>query len=792
MVRLRLRSLDRKMLRELWRLRTQLFSIGLVVATGVVTVVTMRGTYEALFEARATYYRDYRLADVWSSLERAPAPVREEILDIAGVSAVQTRVTAHATLDLPWLDAPGTGLFVSLPDRGPPALNDIHLTRGRTPAPGRSGEVIVSEAFFAANDLELGDTIVAVLNGRRSELAIVGAAISPEHSYSVPPGALYPDDERYGVFWLNRSVLGPALDADDAFNDVAVALAPEAREAGVIRELNQVLEPYGGLGAHGRDGQISVKILDDELAQNRTMGTVIPAVFLLVAAFLLHLVLGRLIATQRTEIGTLKAFGYSQVEVGAHYLSYAVVAVGLGTVLGALGGVWTGGAMVELYEEYFKFPELRYRLSGTLVFIGSVVSLLASVAGGGAAVRRATRLTPAEAMRPEPPPTFRPGWLERAGLGRLLPTGGRLVLRNLERRPVRSFVSSLGVAFAVAILVVGTFMFDGVTRLMELQFSVAQREDLTVSFNRPTREEVLLDLTHLAGVRRAEPFHSVPVRIRVEHRTRELALTGLPIDTRLRSIVDADGRVHPLPLEGVVLSAFVADELAVSPGETVAVEVLNGRRGSGVLPVTRVVDDFMGASAYISLSGLRRLSGDGAVISGAYLETDPDAGGGLNAQLKRTPAVASVGSPGTMLESFREQLEGSLFVSIGFMLGFASVISVAVIYNGTRIALSERGRELASLRVLGFTRHEVARLLLGEQAVITAVAIPIGCLIGYGLAGATLAGLESETYRVPLVVSARTYLFAGGATVAAAAASGWLVRRRLDRLDLISVLKTRE
>jgi putative ABC transport system permease protein len=395
-------------------------------------------------------------------------------------------------------------------------------------------------------------------------------------------------------------------------------------------------------------------------------------------------------------------------------------------------------------------------------------------------------------MRPEPPPRFEPGWVERVGVGSLLPTGGRLILRNMERRPVRSLVSSLGVAFSVAILVVGTFMFDGISRMMELQFAVAQREDLSVTFNRPLSAAAIIDVGNLEGVRRVEAFHSVPVRLTAGHRERELALTGLASGSELRSIVDADGRVHPLPLSGVVLSAFVADELRVGGGDEIGVEVLTGRRASGRLPVVRVVEDFLGSSAYVTLDVLEALTGDGPLVSGAYLLTDGALEDRLNHRLKQTPAVASVVSPGTMLRSFREQLEETLYVSIGFMLGFASIISVAVIYNGTRIALSERGRELASLRVLGFTRREVATLLLGEQAVITALAIPVGCVIGYMLSAAVLAGLASETYRVPLVVSGRTYLLAAGATIVAAAASGWLVRRRLDRMDLISVLKTRE
>ena len=786
------RALDRKLARELWRLRGQLVSIALVVATAVMTIVSMRGTYEALWTSRALYYRDYHLADVWASLERAPESLRSRILDIAGVSAVETRVTTAATLDLPWLEAPGMGVFVSVPEHRRAFVNDIHVSSGRYVAPGRAAEVVASVNFVRANELEIGDTIVAILNGIRREMTLVGTAISPEHGYSVPPGALYPDDERYGVFWMSRSVLGPNTDLDGAFNEVGLTLAAGANRAHVIRELDRLLDPYGGLGAYGREDQLSWKILNDELTQNRSTSTIIPGVFLAVAAFLLNLVLSRLIATQRSEIGTLKAFGYTDSEVGRHYLSYSLAAVAVGTVLGALAGWWSGASMVQLYGEFFNFPVLQYTLSVRLIAIGAGISLAAAVLGGWGAAKRATALPPAEAMRPEPPPSFRPGWLERVGIGGMLPTSGRFILRNMERQKLRSFLSSLGVAFSTAILVIGMFMFDGVERMMHLQFSIAQREDLSLTFNRPVSTAVRSDLEGFEGVTRVESFHAVPVRLRNGHREREVGITGLEAGSELRRIVSANGRVHPLPLEGMVLSKLLADRLHLRRGDFVRVEVLTGLRPARDVRVTGIVNDLMGIAAYMDLDGLHRLTRQGPQVSGAFLLTEPASREALNAELKKLPAVASVASPATMLASFQTQLDESLLIAVGFILVFSSIIAVAVIYNGTRIALSERGRELASLRVLGFSQGEVSTLLLGEQAVITLLAIPMGWVLGYWLASGVATGLASETYRIPLVVSPDTYFWSAAITMGAALASGLIVRRRLDRMDLISVLKTRE
>lgn len=787
-----MRTLGQKFRRETWRLRAQMLSISLVVAAGVMTVVTMQGTYLSLRAATEAYYRDYRLADVWSGLKRAPKSLQRQIEEIPGVAAVETRVTFAATLDLPGLAVPGLGRFVSLPDQRQSALNNIYLTSGRFPSPGHSDEVVVSEKFAMASHSMPGGKVRALINGTMRDLQVVGTAISPEYTYAIPPGSLYPDDARYGILWMDERSLGPAYDMRGAFNDVALRVSPGANRALVLARLDQVLKPYGGLGAYVRRDQLSARLLADELASDRVTGTVIPAVFLAVAVFLLNLVLSRLIATQRTEIAVLKAFGYSNGEVARHYLMFAFAAVLPGVLVGTGLGIWAGQGMISVYRAFFELPMLEYRPNGWVIAVAVGVSLLSAAAGALGAVRRAVRLAPAEAMRPEPPSRFQAGWLERTGIGHLLSTSGRMILRNVERRPVRTGLSAVGVAFSVAMLVIGLFLFDGMDRMMVLQFQIGQREDLSLTFNQPVSSAVTYDLRNLAGVTRAEIVRSTPVRLTAGHRRHDLPLTGVATDTRLRRIVTERGGIQRLPPEGLVLSAMLAEELHVAPGDSVDVEVLEGRRQTARLPVAGEVEDFLGLSAYLNLDALYRLAGEAPVVSGAYLQVDPEARDSVNAELKRLPVVAGVTSPTQMLRSFQQQIAQSLYVAVGFLILFSSIISAAVIYNGARIALSERGRELASLRVLGFTRAEVAVLLLGEQGIVTLLAIPLGWGIGIALAGAVTAAMRSETYRIPLVVSGRTYATSALIVVIAAAVSGLLVRRRLNRLDLMAVLKTRE
>src|SRR5579864_8513316 len=407
-----LSALDRKLFRDLWHMRGQVLTVGLIVASGTATYVTMRGTYESMERAQQEYYSRYRFADVFAQLKRAPNSVANEISAIPGVAAVETRVVVEVNLDIPGLDEPAVGRLVSIPERKIPMLNDLFLRRGRYIEPGRPDEVLVSEAFSSANSLDVGSSIGAVINGRWERLRVVGIALSPEYVYELHGAEVFPDNKRFGVLWMSREALGPLFNMEGGFNDVVLALAPGAGEAAVLDRLDRLLEPYGGLGAYGRNDQISHRFLTDEIAQDRITGIFVPSIFLGIAAFLIHVVLSRLVSTQRNPIGLLKAFGYSDVAVAIHYWKFALVAVALGTASGVPLGIWLGRGLARMYQSFFRFPELTFLAGPKLLLWSIVISGAAASLGALSSLRGVVALPPAEAMRPESPPQFRRGIAE--------------------------------------------------------------------------------------------------------------------------------------------------------------------------------------------------------------------------------------------------------------------------------------------------------------------------------------------------------------------------------------------
>jgi putative ABC transport system permease protein len=789
---LRMSALNRKLWRDLAAMKAQALAIAMVVAAGVSMYVMYLSNFASLQGTRAAYYSQQRFADVFASMKRAPERVAGDIAGLPGVSAIETRVVANVTLDLEQLDEPASARLVSIPADRRPRVNDLFLRRGRWIEPGRRDEVLASEGFVTAHGLNPGDHVPAVINGRLRNLTIVGVALSPEYIYSIRPGELVPDDKRFGIFWMDRQALGAAFDMEGGFNDVVLTLAPGTPPDETIARLDRMLEPYGGLGAIPRALQLSHWTVENELAQLESFGFMLPLVFLLVAAFILNVALTRALALQRAQIAALKALGYTNVAIGWHYLKWALVIGALGIVIGIAGGAWLGHMIIGLYNQFFRFPELLFTVPLSVVLGATALTLMAAGAGAFSAVRRAVRVPPAEAMRPEAPARYRRSILETSWTSRHLGAAGRMVLRNVTRHPLRAAASVFGIGFAVAILMIGFVFSDAIDRLIETQFWVAERQDVTVGFVEPRSDDARHALARLPGVVAVEPQRSVAVRVRSGHRERYLSLTGVPPNPRFKLIVDRDGKMIQMPASGVVMSQILADVLGVQPGDSVTLEVLEGVRPVRRVSVSALVDDTMGLAMYMELDALHRLMREGEVVSGALLLIDPAREVALSQALKLLPVVAGAGFKRAVLQSFRETMSANMNLSILINLIFAGVIAFGVVYNAARVSLSERSRELARLRVLGFTRAEISLILLGELALLTLAALPVGAVLGYGLAAAIVQTVQSEVYRFPLYVSRQAVAWSFLGIIGAAVVSALLVRRRLDTLDLVAVLKVRE
>jgi putative ABC transport system permease protein len=785
------KAIDRKLLRDLWALKTQVVSIALVIACGIGGLIASFSTYDSLLYSREHYYDSARFPHVFATAKRAPRSLEEKIRAIPGVSEVETRVVRDAQLSIPGVVPPMTARMIGFDFARPPGMNRLTLKSGRWPVSGAKGEVVVNQRFLEARSLRLGGQMSVLVNGKLEKLTLVGTALTPEYIYATRGGAM-PDDEWFAVVWIDEQALAAGFNMEGAFNSVLLRLARGASSERAVEALDRILEPYGGFGAVGREDQVSHKILSQEINQQQVWGTVLPAIFLLVAAFILNVVLHRQVNAQRGEIAALKALGYDGRRIAAHYLKFASAIVVLGVAIGVVLGWRLGMAMTGLYTDFFQFPEFNYLLSPGIVMIGAGAALIAAFSGALAAIHGVVRLKAAEALRPPSPAEFRPLMVERLGYAAIFTPAQRMVLRNLERKPIRAATTVAGIAGSVAILIAGTFWSDALDYFIDLQFNKIQRAQVQVGFFEAISADVRRELAQLPGVLQVETTRAIPVRLVAGHRSYRTAITGLADDATMQRVLDSALRESKPAPGGILITTRLAQRLGVGPGDTVMAELLEGKRIRAPVRVTGTVHELVGMNAYMRLEEVNRLAREGPVVSSAGLLVDREHQPGLLQKLKEVPAAGVVIVVRSLLDTFRETTARNVLFFTGILTAFAATIAVGVVYNNARIQLAERAWELASLRVLGFTRREVSVLLLGELGIEILVAIPLGCVAGFWLAALILALMNPEVLEIPLVIYRATYLYAAAIVAAAGVMSALIVRNRIDNLDLVGVLKTRE
>lgn len=784
--------LDKKLRRDLRRHLGSLVAIAVVVACGIAAFVGMRTMVHVLADAQAAYYARSGFPDVFTRVRRAPQSVLPALRDIPGVAQLQARASGEVVVRVPGLAEPATLRIVGLGDVAPTALNRVVVRAGRLPLPEETDAVTVSEGFAEANALAVGDTLGAVIGGAWRRLYVVGIGISAEFVYELRPGDMLPDPKRYGVLWLPDRMAQRTFDLDQAWNELALRLAPRADTSAVIAALDAALRRYGSLGATTRALHPSHQFLESEIDENRTFATVLPAIFLAVAAFLVHLVLSRVVIQQRDQIGTLKAFGVPTAALARHYVLFALAPVALGCVGGVALGTWLAAALSGIYQDFFRFPALSAPVYPRVIAAGIGIGVVAALIGALGALRRVLRLPPAEAMRPEPPARYASGLVERL-LGRHGSPLTRMVARGMTHRPWRTALSSIGIGFGAAVVVVGTFGFDAIERMQHVLFDVSTRADVSVVFGAPRGREVAAELLAMPGVLRVELSRSAAARASHGHRNRQTAVIGVDPDAQLRQVADLEARVLSVPEGGVTLSGALSRVLAAGVGDTVDLEFLDGRGHRTSQPVAAVVEDLTGSAVYVPSHALAGLVGAGEAVTSADLQVDRTLEAALFDRLVRAPGVQAIIARDRMRESFDATVRQSFHIVLTTLVLVAAALAAGTTYNAGRVTLSERARDLASLRVLGFTRGEAARILFGELGVLGAIGLPLGIVIGIGFAWATVQSLgRSEMFRMPLVIGPRTIAMGLVVPVIAGALSVWPLRRQLDRLDLIESLKTRE
>lgn len=784
--------LDIKVARDLWSMRLQVASIAMLIAAGVAVFVMSVSNYLGLVEAMQAHYRTERFADVFASVNRAPQSVVKKLLEIDGIGTVEPRIAKAVRIARADTTLPLSGRIISLPAAGQPALNRLRLVKGRWPDPLHPDEVIINAAYAEARAVRMGEAIDVVLNGHLKSFRVVGYALSPEFVFATRSAVPLPDDRNYVVLWASENAVASAFQMQGAFNDVLMTLAPDAGVQQVLKEVDRLLAPYGSMGAYDRTDQPSHRFLEDELAEQETMSVVMPAVFFGIAAFLLNIVVGRVVEAQRGQIASLKALGYGNGAITIHYFKLVITIALLGSMLGVALGYWLSHAVIGSYRAFFRFPVLMPQIEPWLLAFVTLASVVTASLAVVSVVRKLALLPPSEGLRPDiprAPHVF--SWIQSIG-SRRIPLQYVMALRALVGRPFRTLLTTIGIALAAPLVLFGLFWFDAINYMADVGFERIERGDVFLAFSEPLSTVALQELQAMPGVLKAEPQRVVAVRLTAGHRSYRTSAIGIDLDSELKVSRDTELRAIPIPVGGIMISRQIASALDVEVGESVLMEVLEGRRATREVTVSRISDDILGTSVMVERRMLNRLMQEGSTMNAASLKIDAGLSQRFWSGISKMPRIEGSSAKTLWLTLFHETVGGLVLTGALILSAFGMLIAIGVVYNSARVAFQEHAWELASLRIIGLTRSEASSVIMTEIAVQLTIAIPCGLLIGRYLIGLISSTRASESFRIPAIIEPSSYVMTAILILGAGAASLYAIRRRIDRLDLVSVLKSRD
>lgn len=787
--------LTKKILRTIRRNVGQTLAVSAVIMCGTATLIAFTTAHRNLLLSKETYYAANQFADFEIMLERAPDTVLFKLEELDGVREVRGRIVDEAKLDLGAGHEARTGRIVSMPRLRGPVLNNVHVSEGRYFDPSATNEVIVSSAFAEANDLLLGETIHATIDGRRHALRVVGFGQSPEYIYIIRSiQDMIPSPERFGILWVPEDFAEGALDMQTASNNIVGTVDDPAELDRILDQAETVLQPYGLFAKIKAEDQVSNRFISDEISGLEATTRVIPPVFLGIASLVIAILMNRMVRNERSQIGLLKAYGYSNFAVAFHYIQYAAILGVIGSIAGGLLGQWAADQMMGMYGQFYEFPELHNRFYLNVFLRGSAIAVFFAVAGSWLAARRASGILPAESMRPEAPKSARRSWLERSPrIWNSLSFTSKMIARNVSRHPFRAGLNAFAVMISCGLLIIGFFMLDGMDYLMRFQFEISQRQDARVNFIIERGEGALREVARYEHVRAAEPQLQYPFEMRNGWYQKDVVIIGLPQGGRLQRLIDSDENEVAIPESGLVLSERLAFDLGAEVGDFITIKPLYGKvEVEKSVPVRKIVQQYFGASAYMSLDALSDVLDEEMAINAVLVRMDGGTERTLNEQVRDVPGVATVEIRKDAHENLKETLGQQMAVSSVTTILFAGIIAFSVIYNVTSVSLAERERELASLRILGFSQQEVGRILYRENFMAGAVGLALGVPFGMIACRGLIEAFNTELYRLPYYIELSTIYVAIGLTVLFIVFANLAVRRKLIRLDLVEVLKSRE
>lgn len=788
--------------------KAQFGALVLLVALGITSYVAFVSSYSNLTVSADEANRQLHLADFSVRVIGAPRSAADEIARVPGVAAVEGRLIVDTGLEVS-ADQQATARIIGVPDGRHPAVNDLLVEEGDYPvislalsgdaaAPGLP-EAVVNTKFAEDTGLATGDMITVLPKGEHIDVKVSGIGISADYIYPIRAKGDIPVTGQFAVVYMVQEDVERLIGNPGVYTEFSVLVADGADQENVIGGVNNILEPYQVEETLRQPDQPSNFALREEISQNRSLAYSMPLLILVIAVLTLSIALSRLVQSQRGQIGLAKALGYGNLKILFHYLVFALAIALGGSVLGFVLGQLFARFITQLYIDLLNLPFLESHVYGSVIFWSVLMSTGACVAAGLLPAWRSARMLPANAMRVDPNLIVSGGripWVERV-LSPALPSSFsfRIPLRNIFRARNRSIYTIIGIVFALVLTISTWALFDSFDSLIERKFNYEENWDVAASFSQPIGLAEGQDVQSWAGVTKLQAAGQIMGKLEFNGRTHEGALTAMDpaADFHRFDIVSGVSAADALNQDGLILPQTIADKLGVKVGDVIQVRTPYSTEGLPV-KVRSIADEAWGAAMFTSAREGSALLGSPVTIPKAnalYLNVEPENRSQVKRQLFELPGAESVFVKEDVKVSILDQLD-FIYLFGGVLLAFGFSMAFVVIYNTFTANITERTREIATMRTIGEDGRHLALMVTMENMLLAVVGIPLGVVLGLYAANSLYASLSTEVYTFKAVLFPQTYVWIILSILGVLLVSEVPPILRIFRLDLAEATKVIE
>ncbi|MBR0598298.1 ABC transporter permease [Sinanaerobacter chloroacetimidivorans] len=784
----KLNKIDTMLLRMVKNSKSQFLAVLIIIIVGICIYTAMSMTAINMQNTVSTYYEENNFADLFIETAAIPNQAADRLERIPGVK----KVTGRVSEDVPFISEnlnERVNLRIVTVKGEEDELCKSTLLKGR-PINENGKEALLVHKFAEARGIKIGDIIKVQIHGLQYDLEVVGIVDNPEYIYLMENAqTMLPDQANFGVCYVSEKFGQQAMELTGSYNEILISYESGADEDQIIEDVEDELDIYGIKQTVKQEEQLSNNMIQEELKQLGSMAGSLPILFLMVAGLILIMMLSRMVKKDRIKIGVLKAIGYSSRQVLMHYVKYALCAGILGGFFGSILGMGLAGAMTQNYLQYFNIPLLRIEFYYSYVLMAMVLSSVICAVSGMIGARGVLKITPADAMRADAPKSGKRILLEKLPfIWKRLSFSNKMVGRNIFRNKKRTLFVLTGVILTYGMMLFTTSMPAVIDQMMNKHFLEFQKMDYNISFQTPVYKSVIRDLNHIIDIDYMEGKIEYPFELANGNKKQSVSIIGLSKNTQFYSFIDTDEKPVTIPERGILLSQNLANILRVEKGDMVQVKSYLPNQDDVYLQVKGVIKQALGMNAYMEINNMGEQLLDKNIVTGVYVNSSDK---NVNEKLIPASNIATVLSTAEMRAVYDEYMT-LMVVYVGFMVVFSGILGFCIVYNATIVSLGEREMEFSSLRVLGFSKSEIFRMILKENNMIMIVGILLGIPIGNLMLKYSSAAFTTNLYSIDMSPTLSAGIFACIFTIGFILLAQLATYRKINRLDFLQALKNRE